>query len=103
MVRRSSTRRSARLTPARARALRARRVRLRPGGEMPWHSTEHREELIVVLAGRPEVVYRMASGRLRRLRLAAGQCVFLPAVTQHTVVNRTRRAATYLYVTAPTP
>jgi quercetin dioxygenase-like cupin family protein len=93
--------RPGRLVPGRARGLRARSVRLEPGGAVGWHSTGEREELLLGLAGRLalELRPRASGGRLRRLALAADESIFLPAGTWHRVVNRSARAARYLYIT----
>ena len=97
-IRRRSLQRPGRVVPAGAARLRGRVVTLRPGGLMPWHSTERREELLIGLTGTVRVVTERA-GRRRSVVVEAGACVFLPQDTPHCVVNATRRAARYLYVT----
>lgn len=68
---------------------------------MDWHSTKTREELLLAHRGRLCLEVRVATRRtLRRLRLTAGQCAFLPARTWHRVVNRSSSLAAYTYVTA---
>jgi len=99
VVRRRSYLRPGRLAPQ-ARSLRARAVTLAPGGVMDWHSTEAREELVIALAGCVVLEVASASRRIGRL-LRQGWCAFVPARTRHRVVNRSRRRARYLYVTAP--
>jgi mannose-6-phosphate isomerase-like protein (cupin superfamily) len=77
---------------------------------MDWHSTGDREELLILLAGRVEVEARPgggarragASARITRVALSVGQCAFIPSEIPHRVFNRSRTAARYLYVTAPT-
>jgi quercetin dioxygenase-like cupin family protein len=91
--------RDGRLVPKRQGGLRAGSVRLAPGGLMPWHSTGDREELILVLAGRIEVHAKRA-GRRRTSAVPKGRCLFLPSRTEHAVLNRSRRPARYVYVTA---
>ena len=95
---RASYRRPGRLVPKRSRGLRAGSVALKPGAVMPWHSTNDREELIVVLAGRIQLDAERLRRRLRTV-LQAGQCALLPSRTRHAVVNRSTRTARYLYVT----
>ena len=68
---------------------------------MPWHSTRSREELVIILSGRVRLEICASQRRSRRTELRAGQCAWLPAHTRHCVVNASRRAAHYLYVTAP--
>jgi quercetin dioxygenase-like cupin family protein len=98
-VRRRSYGRAGRLIPRRTRGLRAGSVILKPGGSMPWHSTNDREELLIVLSGsvRLELVGR--AGRTRRIALPAGQSAWLARGTDHSVVNRGARPARYVYVT----
>ena len=100
VMRLTSFRRAGRLVPRRPRGLRAGSVILRMGEAMDWHSTNTREELLITLAGKVEVEVCSARRR-RRFVLTAGRCVFLPAKTLHRLVNRSRGAARYLYVTAP--
>jgi mannose-6-phosphate isomerase-like protein (cupin superfamily) len=66
---------------------------------MAWHSTRDREELILVVAGRVVVQVKQA-GRGRRAVVTQGRCLFLGARTEHAVLNDSRRAAQYVYVTA---
>ena len=87
-----------RLIPKRSRGLRAGSVALKPGTVMPWHTTDDREEFIVVLTGRIQIDAERSRRRLRT-GLQAGQCALLPSRTRHAVVNRSTRTARYLYVT----
>ena len=89
-----------RIAPADAKGLRAAVVVLPPAGVMAWHSTRLREELLIALAGAVEV-QAGASSKGRRVRVKAGQGLFLPMRMRHRVVNRSAAAARYLYVTAP--
>lgn len=85
--------------------MRAGAVLLRPGGVMDWHSTHAREELIILLQGTVRLDVGRAEGApeaVQALPLQAGQCAFVPARCTHRVVNRSRRTARYVYVTAPT-
>ncbi|MBI4343549.1 MAG: cupin domain-containing protein [Candidatus Omnitrophica bacterium] len=91
-----STRRAGRLIPSRPRGLRSRVVTLRPGEAMAWHSTQRREELILLLEGTLQVELARPS---RRRRLRAGQCAFLPPRTTHRLVNHTKHTVRYVYVT----
>jgi mannose-6-phosphate isomerase-like protein (cupin superfamily) len=67
---------------------------------MDWHSTKHREELLVVLRGCVQVEAHVKRRSARRVLLRQGQCAFLAERVNHRVVNTARRPATYLYVTA---
>lgn len=73
---------------------------LKSGGIMDWHSTERREELIVVVEGEVVLELQPVTGRPRLIRMAAGRCAFLPSRVLHRVVNRSKRIARYLYITA---
>ena len=107
---RTSFLRAQRVVPPSALSLRARSVMLKQGSSMPWHSTHNREELIIVLRGhvqletqpRPQPPADGGAGRIRTTTVRAGQCAFLPSYTVHQIVNRSRRQARYVYVTAPT-
>ena len=88
-----------RLVFSRTNGLRAGSVVLKPSEVMPWHSTEGREELLIILAGRVHLETEPLSGRPVHVLLKAGQCAWLPRRTSHTVRNRSRRTARYLYVT----
>lgn len=69
---------------------------------MDWHTTGAREELLIALRGRVALEVQMSARRVRRRLVAAGACAFLPPAMRHRVLNRSTRAAHYLYVTAPT-
>ncbi len=98
-IRTVSYRRPGRLVPRREHGLRAGSVVLRPGRVMDWHSTDRREELLIVLVGRVRVEIATPSRR-KTVRLKAGQCALLPRRTRHRVVNRSATNASYLYITA---
>ena len=72
---------------------------------MDWHSTQAREELLIALGGRVRVEiltsHRQPTLRIRRIPLAAGECLYLPCHTQHRVLNLSTARARYIYVTAP--
>lgn len=79
--------------------LKARTVVLQTGRRMDWHSTGNREELIIGLSGRGEVIVRVASKRNRRMSLTRHKAVFLPSNTWHTVSNPSPARMVYFYVT----
>ncbi|MBI1992786.1 MAG: cupin domain-containing protein [Candidatus Omnitrophica bacterium] len=99
-VRVTSCRRDGRLIPRNSRGLRGGSVILRPGETMAWHSTGSREELLIALEGRVRVEAQTSRRSVRSISLKSGSCVFLPEATRHRVVNRSRAAARYLYITA---
>ncbi len=99
---RASYGRAGRLVPAGAHGLRAGMVRLRAGQVMDWHSTQARQELLIMLRGRVCVEIQQASRRIRRVVLNVPQSLLLSPRMVHRVVNRSRTPAGYIYVTAPT-
>ena len=100
-IARTSYRQAGRLVWRTNRGLRAGSVILRRDEAMEWHSTRHREELLILLTGRVRIDVD-ASAQITRWSLRAGECAFIPPETPHRVVNRSRTIARYLYVTAPT-
>ncbi len=66
---------------------------------MSWHSTRGREELLLVLHATLRVEIVRPRQQVIPHPLRAGQTLWLPAQTIHRVVNVTRRAARYVYVT----
>ena len=101
-LRRGSFRRPGRLTPAEATNLRARAVRLAVGGIMGWHSTQRRQELLLVLQGPITLQIQLPSARTRTYQIAEGHYALVPPQTLHRVLNPGCCAAHYVYVTAPT-
>lgn len=67
---------------------------------MAWHSTGAREELLIVLEGRVVLEVEAAKNRVSRRAITSGSCAWLPTSLVHQVINRSRRSALYLYVTA---
>jgi quercetin dioxygenase-like cupin family protein len=83
------------VTPEDAKRMRARVVELEPGKEVGEHTTENREELIVVLEG--AIVLTGPDGEHP---LKTGQSAFIPLDTVHNVKNKTKKKARYMYVLA---
>ena len=75
---------------------------LKPGQAVDWHTTGTREEVLVILGGAIRLELQPSFDSLRSLRmtLSAGRCAFVPRGVRHRVVNRSSRAARYLYFTA---
>lgn len=99
-VSKRSYRRAGKLLPSSARHLKGRSVRLSPGQTVEWHSTRDREELIVVWRGSVALEVQQRPEHIRALTLTAGDTAFLTSRVWHRVVNRSRRPAQYIYVTA---
>lgn len=101
-VRVASALRAGRLIPKRLRGLRAGAVVLKPQGVMAWHSTQEREELLIVLMGAVTLDIQVNGRRAaRQVKLRAGQCAWLQSRTRHCVRNASAREARYVYVTGP--
>ena len=83
------------VTPEEAKRMRARVVTLEPGKEVGEHTTENREELVVVLEGAIVLI-----GPDGEHPLKVGQAAFIPLNTVHNVMNRTKKQARYMYVLA---
>jgi quercetin dioxygenase-like cupin family protein len=83
------------VTPEDAKRMRARVVELEPGKAVGEHTTEDREELIVVLEGAIVVI-----GPEGEHPLKVGQAAFIPLDTVHNVKNMTKKKARYMYVLA---
>jgi len=99
-VRVGSALRAGRLIPKRLRGLRAGAVVLKPRELMTWHSTQAREELLIVLTGMVTLDIHVNGRRAtRKVRLRAGQCAWLRSRTRHCVRNHSTRTARYVYVT----
>jgi quercetin dioxygenase-like cupin family protein len=79
--------------------LKARSVRLLGRTGIKRHTTGAREELILVVQGLIEVGVEQDSAFARRLKVKAGESLFLPARTFHRVLNAHRGISQYVYVT----
>ncbi len=88
------------LIPSNARRLKGRSIRLAPGGSVEWHSTRDREEIILVFRGSVSLETRDHPDRTRSIALSSGRAAFVSPHVWHRVVNRSRRQAHYIYVTA---
>lgn len=97
----ASVRRAGRLLPRRGAGLRAGVVALKPGEVMEWHSTDAREELLILLKGWVRVEIGSLRRARRQVRLGDRQLLFLPSHTRHRVINGSTKLARYLYITAP--
>jgi len=83
------------VTPEDAKRMRARVVTLEAGKEVGEHTTENREELVIVLEGSVVLI-----GPDGEHPLKVGQAAFIPLDTLHNVKNRTKKQARYMYVLA---
>jgi len=80
-------------------AMRSGFVVLQPGQDVGVHSTEHCEELILVLCGHGEVE---AEG-LGRSEVGENHVAYIPPGTSHNVFNVGSEPLRYIYVVAPAP
>lgn len=83
------------VTPEDAKRMRSRVVVLGPGEEVGEHTTEDREELLVVMVGSIVLI-----GPDGEHPLDVGQAAFIPIATKHNVVNRSKTSARYIYILA---
>jgi len=100
-VRIRSVRKAGVVVPKRVTGMRARVITLSPGEAVAWHSTQAREELLLILRGSVQLEVQTARRRVRRRRLTVGQCAFVRSHVLHRTVNRSSQPIRYLYVTAP--
>jgi mannose-6-phosphate isomerase-like protein (cupin superfamily) len=71
-------------------------VVLEPGRSVGRHSTEHHEEMLVVLEGRGEMLFHDGS----KLEIEGGTALYCPPETEHDVVNTGTGNLSYVYVVA---
>lgn len=69
-------------------------VVLAPGKSVGKHSTGHHEELLVVLEGEGEMLFRDGS----KLPVKANSAVYCPPDTEHDVTNAGHHTLRYVYV-----
>ena len=72
-------------------------VQLSPGQEIGAHSTEDKEEALVILSGKAKIFYGERSSLLAK----APALVYIPSHTAHNVKNSGRVTLRYVYVVAP--
>ena len=95
-----SYRRPGKLLPQSARHFKGRSIRLPAGEAVEWHSPRRREEVILIFRGSVSLEVRDGDGRIHATRLTDGRLAFITPQVWHRVVNRSRRQAHYLYITA---
>jgi len=71
-------------------------VVLEPGRSVGRHSTEHHEEMLVVLEGQGEMIFHDGS----RLKIEGGTALYCPPETEHDVLNTGAGNLRYVYVVA---
>jgi len=71
-------------------------VVLNPGHSVGKHSTEHNEEMLVVLEGTGEMLFRDGS----KLDLEGRTAVYCPPETEHDVKNTGTTPLRYVYIVA---
>jgi len=74
-------------------------VVLEPGRSVGKHSTEHHEELLVVLEGQGEMIFHDGS----KLEIKARTALYCPPETEHNVTNTGSGTLRYVYVVASAP
>jgi len=73
-------------------------VVLTPGKSVGKRSTEHNEELLIVLQGQGEMSFRDGS----KLPVKANTALYCPPETEHNVTNTGTDPLAYVYVVAGT-
>lgn len=71
-------------------------VVLEPGRSVGRHSTEHHEEMLVVIEGQGEMLFHDGS----KLKIEDGTALYCPPETEHDVVNTGEENLRYVYVVA---
>ncbi len=71
-------------------------VVLEPGRSVGRHSTEHHEEILVVLEGQGEMIFHDGSKRA----IKGNTALYCPPETEHDVVNTGEGVLRYVYVVA---
>jgi mannose-6-phosphate isomerase-like protein (cupin superfamily) len=74
-------------------------VVLEPGRSVGRHSTEHHEEMLVVIEGKGEMVFHDGS----KLRIEGGTALYCPPTTEHDVINTGTENLRYVYIVADAP
>jgi len=77
--------------------MRSGRVYLAPGKSCGRHSTKDREELLVFLSGRGELLI----GEDDRYEVGQGKVTYIPPQTAHDVSNTDSEPLVYIYCVAP--
>jgi len=83
----------------RTAGMRSGRVYLAPGRACGEHSTKDREELLVFLSGRGELLI----GQKDRFEVGQGKVCYIPPRTPHDVKNTGAEPLVYVYCVAPVP
>ncbi len=79
------------------RGMRSGRVHLAPAKACGEHSTKDREELLVFLSGRGELLI----GRNDRFQVGQGKVCYIPPQTLHDVKNTGAEPLVYVYCVTP--
>lgn len=74
-------------------------VVLKKGEEVGEHTTQNKEEIIVVLEG--EVILYIEGQRFKKVK--SNSLIYIPQNVKHNVVNKTKRLSKYIYITTQTP
>ena len=69
-------------------------VSLEPGETVGTHSTENKEELIIVMEGNGLMVF----DGYNSVKLSPGQNAYCPPYTEHNILNNSDKILRYIYV-----
>lgn len=81
------------IKPPQSRSLKGGRVKLKPGEEIGWHTTDQREELIIPVKGKATVKIKEEN-----IKLGPGQTYYVPEGIKHNVTNQENKELEYIYV-----
>lgn len=87
------------MQPPQTYGMKAGRVFLGPGDECGKHSTEAREESLVFLQGKGQLI--LGQGGKDRMLVGKGKVTYIPPHTEHNIVNTGSEPLIYIYCVAP--
>lgn len=90
------TTRESLIHPPQSEKLKSGCVVLKPGEAVGEHTTDAREEVLVVVAGTATIIVEQESAEIQ-----APGFVYIPAQKMHNVTNRTETELKYVYVVTP--
>ncbi len=79
------------------RGMKAGLVVLKPGEEIGEHSTEEKEEALVILSGQAEIFCAPCPAQI----VPADSLVYIPAQTKHNVKNIGSQTLKYVFIVTP--
>ena len=81
------------IKPPRSQRIKVGRIRLEPNEQVGEHTTDGREEMIVMLKGKASL---LRDGK--KIVLTDGQTQYISEGTKHNIINQYQEPAEYIYV-----